>query len=60
MEKVADAVKQHKKKMTWLSDEENRENRSAAQAFCHCPPIFKMENKLNLQKKQDEFVKSVV
>ena len=27
MEKVEDAVKQHNKKMTWLSDEENRENR---------------------------------
>jgi hypothetical protein len=28
MEKVEDAVKQHNKKMTWLSEEENRENRS--------------------------------
>jgi hypothetical protein len=29
MEKVADAVRQHNKKMTWLSEEENRENRLA-------------------------------
>jgi hypothetical protein len=28
MEKVEDAVKQHNKKMSWLSEEENRENRS--------------------------------
>ena len=34
MEKVEDAVMQHNKKMTWLSDEENRENRS------HSPPSF--------------------
>ena len=34
MEKVEDAVMQHNKKMTWLSDEENRENRS------HSPPAF--------------------
>ena len=27
MEKVEDAVTQHNKKMAWLSDEENRENR---------------------------------
>ena len=27
MERVEDAVKQHHKKMAWLSDEENRENR---------------------------------
>lgn len=30
MEKVTDAVKQHNKKMTWLSEEENRENRQVA------------------------------
>ena len=33
MEKVEDAVKQHNKKMTWLSDEENRENRCPFCAF---------------------------
>jgi len=30
MEKVEDAVKQHTKKMAWLSDEENRENRQVS------------------------------
>merc|ERR1719369_2280899 len=29
MEKVEDSVRNHNKKMTWLSDEENRENRQA-------------------------------
>ena len=28
IEKAEDAVLQHNKKMAWLSDEENRENRS--------------------------------
>lgn len=30
MEKVEDAVRQHNKKMTWLSEEENRENRQVS------------------------------
>lgn len=34
MERVEDSVKQHNKKMTWLSDEENRENR---QVIYHKP-----------------------
>ena len=34
MDKVDDAVVQHQKKMGWLSEEENRENRSKSKHKC--------------------------
>jgi len=60
MEKVQDAVKNHIKKMSWLSDEENRENR---QVLYHKPgaPIIKpSEAVLNLGFTARDFTKTTM
>merc|ERR1719447_705411 len=41
MEKVEDSVRNHNKKMTWLSEEENRENRQAVYQKPGSSPVLK-------------------